>query len=310
MRQLESPLGDRPWGDKRMGRKLSTGERLAALAGVVAAVAALVGFIPGIYRDTRPLVIQSHGQDVATLVLALPVLALALWAASRGSIRGRLVVLGALGYLLYTYAIFAFDAVLNPATPLYIAVVGLAVWSFALSMPRIAEAEVEATVGDRVRRRASGIFLLVIAVIFALLWLSQIGRAAITGQQPQALRDSGWPTSPIYVLDLALLVPLCVVTGIQLLKRRPGALRFAVPLLVFIPVLALGVLSITAFVALDGQPFGFVEGGLFAVSTVVGGVLAWLALDPRPRVEEVARTDSVPGLGPSTLSRSEVVPDR
>jgi hypothetical protein len=42
--------------------------------------------------------------------------------------------------LLYTYAVFAFDAVLNPATPLCIAVVGLAVWSFAGLMPRIAEA--------------------------------------------------------------------------------------------------------------------------------------------------------------------------
>lgn len=288
---------------RRPLRKLSTGERLAALAGVAAAVAALVGFIPGLYRDTRPLVIQSHGQDVATLVLALPVLALALWAASRGSIRGRLVVLGALGYLLYPYAIFAFDAVLNPATPLYIAVVGLAVWSFALSMPRIAEIEVEATVGDRVWRRASSVFRLVIAGIFALLWLSQIARAAITGQQPQALRDSGWPTSPIYVLDLALLVPLCVVIGIRLLARRPGALRFAVPLLVFIPILALGVLSITAFVALDGQPFGFVEGGLFAVSTVVGGVLAWLALDPRPRAEEAARNEDRPPVTPTLDSR-------
>ncbi|MBJ7610783.1 MAG: hypothetical protein JF924_00535 [Candidatus Dormibacteraeota bacterium] len=213
------------------------------------------------------------------------------------------MVLGALGYLLYPYAIFAFDAVLNPATPLYIAVVGLAVWSFALSMPRIAEIEVEATVGDRVWRRASSVFRLVIAGIFALLWLSQIARAAITGQQPQALRDSGWPTSPIYVLDLALLVPLCVVIGIRLLARRPGALRFAVPLLVFIPILALGVLSITAFVALDGQPFGFVEGGLFAVSTVVGGVLAWLALDPRPRAEEAARNEDRPPVTPTLDSR-------
>jgi hypothetical protein len=266
-----------------MARKFSTGEWLAALAGVIAAVASLVGFIPGLYRDRRALVSQSHGQDVGTLVFALPILASALWASSRGSIRGRLVALGALGYLLYTYAVFAFDAVLNPATALYIAVVGLAVWSFAGLMPRIAEAEVEATVGDNLRRRASGIFLLVIAVIFALLWLGQIGSAAITGQQPQALRDAGWPTSPIYVLDLAFLIPLSAVTGIRLLTGRPGALRYAVPLLVFIPVLTLGVLSITIFAALDDQPFDFVLAGIFVVTTVLGGLLAWLALDPRRR---------------------------
>jgi hypothetical protein len=266
-----------------MARKLSTSEWLAALAGVIAAVASLLGFVPGLYRDRRALVMQSHGQDVGTLVIALPILALALWAISRGSMRGRLVALGVLGYLFYTYAIFAFDAILNPATPLYIAVVGLAVWSFAGSMPRIAEAEVEATVGDHLRRRPSGIFLLAIAVIFALLWLGQIGSAAITGQQPQALRDSGWPTSPIYVLDLAFLIPLSAVTGIRLLTGRPGALRYAVPLLVFIPVLTLGVLSITVFAALDGQPFDFVQAGIFVVTTVVAGLLAWLALNRRQR---------------------------
>jgi hypothetical protein len=266
-----------------MAKRFSTGEWLAALAGVIAAASSLVGFIPGLYRDRRALVSQSHGQDVGTLVIALPILALALWASSRGSMRGRLVALGALGYLLYTYAVFAFDAVLNPATPLYIAVVGLAVWSFAGLMPRIADAEVEATVGDHLRRRATGIFLLVIAVIFALLWLGQIGSAAITGQQPQALRDAGWPTSPIYVLDLAFLIPLSAVTGIRLLTGRPGALRYAVPLLVFIPILTLGVLSISLFAALDGQPFDFVVAGIFVVTTVLGGLLAWLALDPRRR---------------------------
>ena len=266
-----------------MARKLSTSEWLAALAGVIAAVASLLGFVPGLYRDRRALVMQSHGQDVGTLVLALPILALALWASSRGSMRGRLVTLGVLGYLLYTYAVFAFDAVLNPATPLYIAVVGLAVWSFAGLMPRVDEAGVEATVGDRLRRRATGIFLVVIALIFALLWLGQIGSAAITGQQPQALRDAGWPTSPIYVLDLAFLIPLSAVTGIRLLTGRPGALRYAVPLLVFIPILTLGVLSISLFAALDDQPFDFVVAGIVVVTTVLGGLLAWLALDPRRR---------------------------
>ena len=67
------------------------------------------------------------------------------------------------------------SAVLNPATPLYIAVVGLAVWSFAGLMPRIAEAEVEATVGDHIRRRASGIGMGFFGVAFVLRMIGQPG---------------------------------------------------------------------------------------------------------------------------------------
>ena len=265
-------------------RQLSLPERLAALAGLAAAVAALGGFVPGVYRDPRPLIAQSNGQDLATLVVALPLLAFGLWASARGSLRGRLIALGALGYLLYTYAVFAFVSVLGPLTLLDIAVVGLAGWSIAGVLPTLADGDVEMALGARLPRRATGIFLLALAVAFAFLWLSQIGTAVASGVRPQALIEAGWPTSPIYVLDLAFVLPLCALTGVRLLTGRPGAARFAVPLLVFAPVFAIGILSLTAFAAADGQPLEVVQVGIFLVVTVVGAALAGRTLGTRPNV--------------------------
>jgi hypothetical protein len=264
-------------------RQLSTAERLASLAGLIAAIAAAVGFIPGAYRDPRPLIVQSNGQDFATLIAGVPLLALGLWLCARGSVRGRLVALGALGYLLYTYAVYAFVAVLGPLTLLDIAVVGLAAWSLGLAVGALSGAEVEEAVGLRLRRRAAGVFLLVIAALFTLLWLSQIASAALTGVLPQALIDAGWPTSPIYVLDLAFVLPLCALTGVRLLRDRVGAARLAVPLLVFATLLSAGVLSISAFAAFDGQPLEVVQVAIFAVVTVAAAALALSALIPRRR---------------------------
>ena len=104
----------------------------------------------------------------------------------------------------------------------------------------------------------------------------------MSGVRPQALIDAGWPTSPIYVLDLAFVLPMCAVTGVRLLSGRPGAARLAVPLLVFTPLLTLGVLSISVFAAVDGQPLEAVQVAIFAVTTVIGAALALTALDPRP----------------------------
>ncbi len=272
--------------------KLSQGERLAALAGLSAAVAALLGFIPGVYRDSAALIVQSHGQDAATLVLGIPVLALGLWASVRGSLRGRLIVEGVLGYLLYAYVVYAFDAVLNPVTVLYIAVVGCASWSFIASASNPSQVDVESTLGHGLPRRTTGVFLLLIALIFGLLWLSQMAAAGLTGVRPQALVDAGWPNSPIYVLDLAFVLPLCVVTGVRLLTGR-AALRIAIPLLVFTPLLSAGVLSITAFAALAGQPLDVLQGAVFVVVTTVGVVLAWLGLRRRPYLRNHARTHRV-----------------
>jgi hypothetical protein len=263
-------------------RQLSIAERLAALAGLVAAIAAILGFVPGVYRDPRPLIVQSNGQDLATLIVGVPVLVLGLWLAAKGSVRGRLIALGALGYLLYTYTVYAFVSVLGPLTLLDIAVVGLAAWSLALAAGALSAAEVEGAMDVHLRRRAAGVFLLVIVALFGLLWLGQIARAALTGVLPQALVDAGWPTSPIYVLDLAFLLPLCAVTGIRLLANRPGAARLAVPLLVFTPLLSLGVLSISVFAALDGQPLEAVQVAIFVATTAIGVGLALWALVPRP----------------------------
>jgi hypothetical protein len=264
-------------------RNLTPGDRLAALAGLSAALAALAGFIPGLYRDPAPLVTQSHGQDLATLIVAVPLLAVALRASARGSLSGHLVGLGALGCLLYTYVTYAFDAVLNPATPLYIAVVGLASWSLFYAAPRLSEHEVESALKDRLPRRATGVLLVFVAVIFGLLWLGQMAQAAVTGTRPQALIEAGWPNNPIYVLDLAFVVPLCVATGVGLLtgrRRWPGT-RFALPLLVFVALLALSILSLTGFAIAGGQSFEIVQVAIFVVATVVGATLAWLTLRPR-----------------------------
>jgi len=263
-------------------RSLTAGERLAALAGLVAAFAALAGFVPGIYRDAHALVVQSNGQDAATLVFCLPVLAVGLVAAAHGSVRGRIMVLGADAYLLYTYAVYAFVGLLGPATPLQIAVVGLSAWALlaTLAAPAAMPREADAAVGQALPRRPTAAFMFVVAALFAVAWLGQIAGAVTSGVRPQALIDAGWPTSPMYTLDLAFVLPLMALTGWGLLRRRPGTAALAGPLLVFTPMLSLGVLTMSVFAAFDGQAFDVVMAAMFSVIAVLGAGLAFRTLSP------------------------------
>jgi hypothetical protein len=77
-------------------KRLTFPEGLAAGAGAVAVLASLAGFIPRLYRDPGLVISQSHGYDVGNLVVVV-VLMLGLRASARGSLRGRLVAIGALG---------------------------------------------------------------------------------------------------------------------------------------------------------------------------------------------------------------------
>lgn len=261
--------------------RTSIPERLAALAGLAAALASAAGFVPGLYRDPRVVVAQSHGYDVGNLVVVV-VLEAALWASAGGSLRGRLIAIGALGCLLYGYVTYAFLIVLNPVTLLYIAVLGCGGWAFATGLASVDPGAADDVLGLRYPRRAAGAFLLVVAALFAVTWLGQIAGSVTSGQLPTALRDAGWPMNPVYVLDLGGVLPLLALTGARLLTRHPGAARLAIPVLVFLPLLALSIVALALGGAADGQALEPPVLVIFGVVGLTSAALAWLALAPRP----------------------------
>ena len=111
-----------------MGTRSDITDGLAVVALLLAGAAAATGLlVSGLYRDTAEMVREARAADLVTLVVAVPALGLGLWRARSGSARARLIAIGALGYLSYSYAIFAFSVVINPLTPVHIAILGLAV---------------------------------------------------------------------------------------------------------------------------------------------------------------------------------------
>jgi len=258
-------------------RGFSVSERLAAMAGAAAAIASLAGFIPGLYRDPKAVIAQSHGFDIGDLVAVL-VLGLGLTWSSRGSIRGRLVAIGALGYLIYSFVTYAFLIVLNPATVLYIAVLGFGVWSFITGFAAVDDQEADQLTGRHPYRRLTAGFMIVIAALFALTWLREIAGSVVSGQPPAALSAAGWPMNPVYVLDLGFVIPAVVLGGLRLLRGTTGGARVAVPFLIFLPLLSTSVLLMTIFMAIDGQPLATPLIAIFGVALAVSTALAWVAL--------------------------------
>lgn len=83
--------------------------------------------------ETRPWAIQAVAQDSANLVSAA-VLLIAAYFVSKGSIKAFLIWMGALLTLLYAYVIYAFAAHFNGLFVVYVAIVGLAFYTFLSSV--------------------------------------------------------------------------------------------------------------------------------------------------------------------------------
>ena len=129
---------------------------LVAMIVALAAIAALGGLLPGsgepssfvnfrgeavtisgagLYRwATVSSAAQMRANDAVTLALVVPALLVALVLARRGSLRGRLVLAGGLGFMLYTYATMCFGAAYNEFFLIYVALFSMSLFAFVLAM--------------------------------------------------------------------------------------------------------------------------------------------------------------------------------
>jgi hypothetical protein len=271
---------------------LTIPNRLTAIATLLAAGAALAGLVvTGLYVDAPNWAQQARGTDLATLFLAVPVLALGLRAATRGSPVGRLAEVAGLLYLAYNYAIFSFSVAMNPLTAIHIAIFGLSLWSLVLA-GRVAVQGVEA-VTDRLNRRSAGGLLIAVGAMFGLLWIGQVATTSTTGVLPPDLIKAGITSNPVYALDLGFFLPLCALAGIGLL-RRSGAAAYAFPMLIWVALMGAGVVGGFLLMAAAGDqipaPVVVAIGGL----SVASSILAAAALLRSGSATGLARSSTSP----------------
>src|SRR5262249_49860150 len=128
------PAGVLDWGRAPGRSSRMTRSREVALTTLLVAIAipthAVGLLVPTLYRD-RPVVIpQTLGTDLMTLALGLPIVMLAALGMRSGSLRARVVWLGALGYLVYSYGMYALGVAWNPFFLVYVALFGLSLFGF------------------------------------------------------------------------------------------------------------------------------------------------------------------------------------
>jgi len=198
------------------------------------------------------------------------------------------LTIGALGYLAYSYAIFAFSVVIDPMTPAHIAILGLAAWAVLLMAFRMKDATLDGLQDVQLPRRTTSGFLLVVAALFLLFWLGQIAGAIASGALPPSISDLRLPTSPVYALDLAFALPLLALAGVWLLRtdRRGTAAAIAAlgfTVLMGASVLAIFVVDAAAGAAIEVPPlviFGAVTGT--AATLLAAGLRSSRAIAGRP----------------------------
>ena len=192
----------------------------SALAVVATIVAAATLLLPGLFRDPAVWVGSAQGTAIVILTLGVPSLVLGMILSSRGSARGAIVWLGALGYLFYNGVIFSFGVAFNALFLGMVAMLSLSVWSVVAVLVRLDPRDVRDQFADRLPVRTIAGYQLLVAAGFGFLWLSGILPALGSGTRPPFLEGTELLTNPIHVLDLGFTLPVTITGAIWLLRRR------------------------------------------------------------------------------------------
>ena len=205
---------------------------------IVIAVLLLLVSIVGVYdapyeQETLMWRIQCEGQDLIDLVFVLPMLILSSVLLLRGSLIGCLLWPGVIFYLIYTFTIYCFDVRFNVFFLEYCAILGLSIYGFIYFLYREINEHWNLSFSSNILIKCVAFYLIFIASVFYMLWLSEIVIAINSAELPVKLDQMKLPTNPIHVLDVAILLPFMILTGVLLLREKTAALYLAAYILTF-----------------------------------------------------------------------------
>lgn len=186
----------------------------------------------GLYRnDTVFAAGNNRGSDLTMLILGIPLLAASVMLYLRGSLLGRLLLLGTLGFFLYVAASYALGAVAYDE--MFLAYVGLfaaCLFAFVVAFSSFDAETLGRALPEGMPRRWPGGFMVASGAATFAIWIMEPVAALLAAESPESLETR--TTLFTTALDIGVIVPAALVAGILILCRCPFGYVVAFSLLI------------------------------------------------------------------------------
>lgn len=190
---------------------------------------------PSVYTgETENWKVQSMGQDLINLGL-IPFYLVTAGFINRHKWYISLLWAGATIYFIYTYLIYCFDIHFNHLFIFYCLIVCFHFYSLLYLMFQYWQHTTPLPIKTSpLLKKITGIYFVLIALLFYFLWLSEIIPASLHHTVPASLQTAGLFTNPVQVLDIAFVLPGILLAGILLLRKNVLGTFFAPIVLSFL----------------------------------------------------------------------------
>jgi hypothetical protein len=210
-----------------MIKNLRLNRTLWILVACLALIAASIGvFNQDVYSQVviGKLLPGTISQDAITIVAGLALLILSATTGETDT-RKPIIIVSLLAYLFYGYGIYVIERIYNSLYLLYMVIFALSFWSIVYGL---------VSINRDVARRVSAAkwigylstgSLLFTAVLFCFIWTAQLLPLMQAGERIEY-------SYSIFILDMVLVMPALVISGILIIRKNALGLIFA-PILFF-----------------------------------------------------------------------------
>lgn len=191
----------------------------------------------GLYKHmSQDVAPQGIAQDYVTLFVGIPLLLLSLLWARKGSLKGRYLLAGTLGYFLVTYLFYLVMGMYNLMFLAYAALLGTSFFALAQTLFTFDVDDLASGFRESTPVKWTGGFLIFQTVAIGIMWLGIVVPPLLDGSViPKQVEH--YTTLIVQGLDLGLLLPLAFVSGWLFWKQRPFGYLLAPVYLVFLSIL-------------------------------------------------------------------------
>ncbi len=189
---------------------------------LLASISSLGGlFMEGLYRDNDLVVSAWQGNDIVTLCVVVPMMLIAMYYAAHNSRKASLFWMGSLWYMVYNYMFYMFGATFNYFFLLYVALFTLSTYTLILALIRTSPQELSQYFNRRMPVKWISGYMLFFAILLGGMWIVLSLSFIITGQVHQSILQTDHPTAIVFAVDLSLLIPSLILSGVMLWRRKP-----------------------------------------------------------------------------------------
>ncbi|OHD56662.1 MAG: hypothetical protein A2Y33_13145 [Spirochaetes bacterium GWF1_51_8] len=173
----------------------------------------------GIYnQDSVTKAILFRGFDWANLGVCLPLFVLGLIFYLRGSFWGTLLLASVFTYLAYNYLIGVMGNAYNVLFPVWTALFAIGIFGLASVVGELNLSGIQERFGPKFPVKSLSIYVLFLGLFLLAQYGVEIVKSYISSQPPIALEH--YTTYELAAFELGLMVPLHLIGGIQLLRKK------------------------------------------------------------------------------------------